>query len=94
VKNLKIKRNWENAKVLMIFFFYVEIWEQPLIYNRHIYNVLEIGDIELQFYQIKNKFKMKMNKFQKEKGGKRLIDLRKNFNPNVLFALNVFSLLK
>ncbi len=54
VKNLKIKRNWENAKVLMVF-FYVEIWEQPLIYNRNIYNVLEIGDIELQFYQIKNK---------------------------------------
>ncbi len=93
VKNLKIKRSWENAKVLMKY-FYVEIWEQPLIYNRNIYNVLEIGDIELQFYQIKNKFKMKMNKFQKEKGGKRLIDLRKNFNPNVLFALNVSSLLK
>jgi len=54
VKNLKIKRSWENAKVLMKF-FYVEIWEQPLIYNRNIYNVLEIGDIELQFYQIKNK---------------------------------------
>jgi hypothetical protein len=37
---------------------------------------------------------MKMKKFQKEKRGKRLIDLRKNFNPNVLFALNVSSLLK
>jgi len=93
VKNLKIKRSWENAKVLMNF-FNVEIWEQPLIYNRNIYNVLEIGDIELQFYQIKNKFKMKMNKFQKEKGGKRLIGLRKKFNPNVLFALNVSSLFK
>jgi hypothetical protein len=69
--------------------------EQPLIYNRNIYNVLEIGDIELQFYQIKNKIKkMKMNKFQKEKGGKRLIDPRRNFNPNVLFALDVSSLLK
>jgi hypothetical protein len=69
--------------------------EQPLIYNRNIYNVLEIGDIELQFYQIKNKIKkMKMNKFQKEKGGKRLIDPRRNFNPNVLFALDVSSLFK
>jgi hypothetical protein len=56
VKNLKIKRSWENAKVLMVF-FNVEIWEQPLIYNRNIYNVLEIGDIELQFYQIKKKIK-------------------------------------
>jgi hypothetical protein len=37
---------------------------------------------------------MKMNKFQKENGGKRLIDPRRNFNPNVLFALDVFSLLK
>ncbi len=35
-----------------------------------------------------------MNKFQKEKGGKRLIDPRRNFNPNVLFALDVSSLLK
>jgi hypothetical protein len=37
---------------------------------------------------------MKMNKFPKEKWAKRLIDPRRNFNPNVSFALDVSSLLK
>jgi hypothetical protein len=42
-----------------------------LIYNRNIYNVLEIGDIELQFYQIKKKIKKwRWKNFKRKKGEK------------------------